>query len=173
MKMPAYRHPKSIIILHWVTLLLFVIAIFKKPSENDLKLNNNSIEDFYLQILIGTGILLLTLIRIIIKRIYPDRRPPNLNYFRPIHKKIAKIVYHLIYIFLLFIPIVGLTIFYQINFLSNSPYLLAVETGFYETLLIIQKFSITIFLILIFIHFSYLLYNTLKTKENVLKRMLF
>lgn len=171
--MPVYKHPKSIIILHWVTFLLLIIAIFNKPEENELKLNSQDIESFYPQILFGASILLLTLVRIIIKRICPDRRPPNINYFNPAHKKIAKIVYYLIYVFLLFIPIVGLTIFYQINSLSNSPDLITEETGFYETLLIIHKFSLIIFSILIFIHVSYLLFYAIKTKENVLKRMWF
>lgn len=156
-----------------MTALLFLIAIIIKPDENELEINNQGIGHFYPQILIGMCILFLTLIRIIIKRIYPDRRPPNINYFNPVHKKIARIVYSLIYVFLFFIPLVGLTIFYQINSFTNNTNLFIAETTYYYTLLNVQKFSIIIFIFLIFIHISYLLYYSIKSKENIFKRMLF
>lgn len=168
------KHPKSIIVIHWLTFVLFAVAlIFFRPKTKDLEIRNN-IQFFYVQLSFGIIILLLTIIRIFVKRKYSDQRPPNIKYFKPVHKKIAKVVYPFIYILLIFIPLVSLTISYQINTLSSEfTHSLSNEIDFYNNLILVHKISIFSILLLITIHVGYLLYYMIKTKENVFKRIFF
>lgn len=99
--MKRKKHPNAIIIIHWLTVILFVVAIFLHPHPDELKLNAQHVKRFPPKIILGISILVLSIIRIILKRSYPDRHPPNIKFFKPFHKKVAKIVYYLIYILLL------------------------------------------------------------------------
>ena len=168
------KHPNPIIAIHWLTVLLFLIALFLHPHPDELKVNTQNINRFPPKIILGIIILVLSLARIIIKRRYPNHRPANIKFFKPSHKKIAKAVYYLIYVFLVFIPMVGLTIFYQLSTFSNNPgKLLPGEIEFYHTLLSVLQISIFIFVTLITIHVVYLLYYMIVKKENILKRIFF
>ena len=172
--MSYQKHPNAIIVIHWLTVLLLTVSFFLPPYPDELKLNIQNVNHFPKKIILGIILLVLSLARIFIKRRYPDHRPSNIKYFRSLHKKIAKSVYYLIYVFLVFIPMVGLTIFYQLSTFSNNPEkLLPGEIEFYHTLLSVLQISIFIFVSFITIHVVYLLYYMIVKKENILKRIFF
>ncbi len=170
--MRVNKHPVSVILIHWLTFVFFTIGLFFYFYEKHSKFNQQL---FYrLEIVIGLSISILTIVRIISKILTANRRPPSIKYFNSTHKKTIKIIYYLIYLFLLFTPLIGLTTYYQLLSLSND--FIGMQPDRFQldqTLFVIQFGAILFLLLLIIIHIGFVIHYIVKTKDNILKRMFF
>ena len=166
------RYPKSIIIIHLLTLMIFVIAVILGLSLKNLEFSIQNIGYYRLKAALGLGMILLTVVRIYIKRKNPYQRPPNIKYFNTFHRKFMKLIYYLIYFFLIFVPIMGLILLYQSGALiyefGNPP---PGKIEFDPTLLMIHRLTIFSLIVFISIHIINSIFYLVVTKHNICKRI--
>ena len=166
------KYPKSIIIIHWLTLLIFVSAVILGLNLKVLEFNIQNRGYYRLKAAMGLSMILLTVVRIYIKRKNPYRRPPNIKYFNLFHRKFMKLIYYLIYFFLIFAPIMGIVLLYQSGALSyNFDNLPPEKIEFDHTLLLFHRFAILGLSVLILIHILNSILYVAVTKHNIWRRI--
>jgi len=127
------RYPPLLVILHWlsavlifVTFLLGVFALAEQPNTQE------KIIPLAVHMALGTGILLLTVIRFIVRRVMlkPLRKVRNpLAKPKPLIVTIAGPVQWLLYLFTLLMSLTGIGLTLQAGVLSDSG--LVLPTDFY------------------------------------------
>ena len=123
--------------------------------------------------ILGVSIAILTIFRIFIRRSNLDKLPPNITYYSSFHKTFVIIVHYLLYIFLIFTPLVGFVMVYQTGALSydlGGDFPTGAE--FDESLEILHKFAVFTLLSLIIIHVVGIVLYKIKTGDNLINRML-
>ena len=100
------KYSKRIIIVHWLTLVMLVAAWFLGESLSEAREDGGgaTIVGYMVHILVGSSVLLLTLLRIVFRR--ADGAPPPLG-DTPLDK-FAKGVHHLLYLLLIVLPMSGI-----------------------------------------------------------------
>jgi cytochrome b561 len=106
------KYPASIIVLHWLTVLLIAWVAFMGFGLEDYEFNAENFSRFRNHALMGMLILIITLIRLFLLRKHKDRLP-QLNYYSNFHKFTVNAVHTLMYLLLIFIPIAGFINVYQ------------------------------------------------------------
>ncbi len=166
------KYPKGIIVLHWLTAILFAVVFFLGITMEEYEFNEANINRYRAHALLGVAIMLLTIVRIFLKRKYKHQLPPEISYYNDLHKKFVHIVHSLIYFLLIFAPLIGFITIYQTGALT---YDLGGEfpTGaeFNEGLLEVHEFAVFSLTGLIFIHIAGVVLYRINKGENLLKRM--
>ncbi len=171
--MPAKKYPKSLIVIHWLTLLLLIIVFLVGLSFDDYKFNEENMNRYRLHAILGMTILILTLIRIYIRRKNLDRLPPHITYYSKSHRIFVQLVISLMYVFLIFTPFVGFIMVYQTGALSydlGGPFPVGAE--FDENLEAVHKMAVFTLLALVVIHVAGVVMYKIKTGNNLLTRMM-
>ena len=166
------KYPKSLIIIHWLTVILFAVVFYAGITMEDYEFNEANMNRYRFHALLGVLIALLTIIRIFIKRKNKDNLPEDIEYYSPAHEKFVKLVLSLMYPLLIIAPIVGFIMVYQTGALQYDLGGAFPEGAkFNETLEETHKVLIFSLLALIVLHISGVIMYKLKTGENLIKRM--
>ena len=171
--MYSKKYPKSLILIHWLTFILLSIVFYIGTTLEDFEFNEQNINRYRAHAILGVSIALLTIIRIFIKRRNIDKLPPNISYYNSAHKTLVTIVNYLLYILLIFVPLIGFVMVYQTGALSyDLGGAFPTEAEFDENLEILHKFAVFTLLALIIIHVSGIILYKIKTGDNLINRML-
>ena len=167
------KYPKSLILIHWLTFILVTIVFYIGTTLEDFEFNEQNMNRYRLHAILGVSIAFLTIIRIFVRRHNLDNLPPKITYYSSFHKTFVTMVHYLIYIFLIFAPLVGFVMVYQTGALSYDLGG-AFPTGaeFDENLEILHKFAVFTLLALIVIHIAGIILYKIKTGDNLINRML-
>jgi len=171
--MTISKYPKPLIIIHWLTFILLLIIYYVGFSFDDYEFNEANMNRYRLHAILGVSVMILTIIRIFIRRANLTKLPPHITYYSQLHKTFVTAVNNFLYILLIFAPLVGFIMVYQTGALDYDLGG-AFPTGaeFDETLEVIHKISVVSLLILIVIHILGVMMYKIKTGENLIKRML-
>ena len=171
--MIATKYPKSLIFIHWLTFFLLIIIFYVGTTFEDYEFNEANMNRYRLHAILGVSVMLLTLIRIYVRRKNLSKLPPHITYYSTMHKNLVTIVHNLLYVFLLFAPMVGFIMVYQTGALSydlGGPFPTGAE--FDHNLAALHEFAVFSLLTLIIIHVAGILIYKFKTGDNLIKRML-
>ncbi len=171
MTQPA-KYPAGMIIIHWLTLILLIIIFYIGTTFEDYEFNEANMNRYRAHALLGMGVLILTIIRLIIKRKNIDNLPVEITYYSAAHRSLVNIIHRLIYLLLIFTPMVGFIMVYQTGALSydlGGPFPEGAQ--FDENLETLHKILVFSLLGLIIAHVGGVIMYNLKNKENLLKRM--
>lgn len=102
--MTRTRYSTAAIVLHWLIAALLVWTVWMGWQAGDLK-GAEKIAAVQLHKPLGITIMLLTLLRIALRFVYPA--PPMGEHLKPWEVKLAKTVYVLFYLVLLILPLTG------------------------------------------------------------------
>ncbi len=171
MKHPT-KYPRSIIIIHWLTVILFAVIFYIGITMEEYEFNEANINRYRPHAILGMIVSVLSIIRFFIKKKNADNLPPEITYYSIMHKKFVKTVTSLMYLLLIIAPIVGFIMVYQTGALDydlGGPF----PTGakFDETLEVLHKTLVFILTGLIIIHIAGIFIYKIKTGENLIKRM--
>jgi len=171
--MHSKKYPKSLILIHWLTVILLIIVFYIGTTLEDLEFNEQNMNHYRLHAILGVSIAFLTIIRIFIKRRNMNYLPPEIIYYSSFHRTTVTLVHYLIYILLIFAPLVGFVMVYQTGALSYDLGG-AFPTGaeFDENLEILHKITVFSLLALIVIHVVGVILYKIKTGDNLINRML-
>ncbi len=167
------KYPKPLIVIHWLTFILLIIIYYIGFTLEDYEFNEANMNRYRLHAILGVTVLILTLIRIFVRRKNMNRLPPPISYYNNWHKQLVSIVHYLIYVFLIFAPLVGFVMIYQTGALSydlGGPFPSNAE--FDHTLAEIHEFAVFSLLVLIIMHIAGVIIYRIKTGEDILDRML-
>ncbi len=166
------KYPKAMIVIHWLTFILFAVIFYVGITMEDYEFNEANFNRYRTHAILGVIVAILTVIRLFIKKKNKDNLPEEIAYYSPAHEKMVKTVLGLIYLLLIVAPVVGFIMVYQTGAMA---YDLGGEfpTGakFDETLETVHKALVFILLGLIVVHVAGVIIYKLKTGENLIKRM--
>ncbi len=171
--MYSKKYPKSLIFIHWLTFILLLVIYYIGLTLEAYEFNEANMNRYRLHALLGVSVLILTLIRIFIRRKNFESLPPPINYYSNLHKLLVISVHYLLYIFLIFAPLIGFIMVYQTGALSydlGGPF--PTNAEFDHFLAEIHEFSVFTLLALIVIHITGVIIYKLKTDKSILDRML-
>jgi cytochrome b561 len=166
------KYPKIMIILHWVTVILVALEFYKGFTMEEFKFNEANFHLYKSHALLGVVIMILTIIRLIIKRKNANSIPVEIEYYSAGHKMLVNTALKLIYFILITAPIVGFVMIYQtgtLGYCSGGDF--PTDVHFNETLETIHKFMVFTLGGLIVMHVGGVFMYIIKTKDNILKRM--
>ncbi len=171
MKNPS-KYPKAIILIHWLTVILFAIIFYVGTTFEDYEFSEVNMNRYRTHAILGVTVAILTIIRLIIKRKNKEKLPADITYYSPLHEKFVKTVLGLMYFLLIITPIVGFVMIYQTGALAYDLGGQFPEgTEFNETLENLHKILVFTLTGLIIIHIAGVILYKLKTGENLIKRM--
>ncbi len=99
------QYSKRMVIVHWLTLALLIAAWYLGESVHDARHDEvATITDYFIHALIGGSVLVLTLGRLIARKI--DGVPPAIG--NTPMDKMAKGIHHLLYTLLVLLPLSGI-----------------------------------------------------------------
>jgi cytochrome b561 len=166
------KYPKLMIILHWATVILVALEIYKGITMEDFEFNETNFHLYKSHALLGVIIMILTIIRFFVKRKNINNLPNEIEYYSAGHKTLVNTALNLIYFLLITTPIVGFVMVYQtgtMGYCSGGDF--PVDVHFNETLESIHKFMFISLAALIVMHVGGVFMYIIKTKDNILKRM--
>jgi len=100
------QYSKRIVIVHWLTLALLVVAWYLGDSLGDATDESKAtLVGYLVHMAVGASILVLVLSQLLFR--HRDGTPPKLN-DKPVFQAAAKGVHHLIYAVLLLVPFTGI-----------------------------------------------------------------
>lgn len=166
------KYPKAIIIIHWLTVVLLILVFFRGKALEGLDFNTENINTFRAHAIPGVLILILTLIRIFIKKKNKNNVPKEIEYYSNGHKIMVNTVNKLIYVLLILTPIIGFMMIYKTGALAYD-FGGAFPTGaeFNETLEVLHKVFVFSLLGMVILHVAGVVIYKVKTGENLIKRM--
>ena len=166
------KYPKSMIMIHWITLVLFAIIFYVGTTFEDYEFSEANMNRYRTHALLGVLVSILTIIRFFIKKKNKDRLPADITYYSPMHEKFVKLVLGLMYPLLIITPIVGFIMVYQTGAMGYDLGG-AFPTGakFSETLEVLHKILVFTLTGLIVLHIAGVVMYKIKTGENLIKRM--
>jgi len=166
------KYPTGMIIIHWLTFLLAAVVFYIGTTFENYEFNEANMNRYRAHALLGVSIMILTLIRVIIKRKNIDNLPVEITYYSSLHRRFVNLVHRLMYLLLIFTPLVGFIMVYQTGALSydlGGPF--PEGAHFDENLETLHKILVFSLLALVVVHISGVIMYNLKTKENLIKRM--
>lgn len=170
--MKPQKYPKALIFIHWLTVVLLAIEFYAGITMEEYEFNEANMNRYRFHALLGVALLLLTLVRLIIKKKNKDNLPEEITYYSDMHKKFIHLVQFLIYAILLIAPVIGFIMVYQTGALDydlGGPF--PEGAHFNETLEELHKFLVFLLAGLVGIHVAGIIMYNLKNKENLIKRM--
>ena len=166
------KYPKSMIIIHWLTVILLATEFIAGLTMEDYKFNAENFNRYRFHALLGVAIMIITIIRIIIKNKHKNNLPEAIKYYSPAHKIMVESVLKLIVLLLIVAPIVGFVMVYQTGALQydlGGPF--PEGAKFNETLELTHKILVYLLGGLVFLHVAGVILYKIKTGENLIKRM--
>lgn len=166
------KYPKAMIIIHWLTVVLLILVFVRGQALEGTEFNEGNIGVFRSHAIPGMLILILTLIRIFIKRKNKNKLPKEIEYYSAGHKLIVNTVNKLIYVLLILTPLIGFIMIYKTGALAYD-FGGAFPTGveFDETLEVLHKLFVFSLMGMIVLHVVGVVIYKVKTGENLVKRM--
>jgi len=166
------KYPKPMIALHWLTfVLLIVVFIFGKALE-DYEFNAENFNHYRKHALLGMLILVLTIVRLIVKKKYKNSLPPEIAYYNEGHKKVVNTVNKLLYAFLIITPLIGFVMIFQTGAMQadlGGPF--PEGAHFNETLEVLHKVAVFTLITLVVTHVAGVIMYKLKTGKNLVRRI--
>jgi cytochrome b561 len=166
------KYPKALIVIHWLTVILLAVIFYIGTTLEDYEFNEANMNRYRAHALLGMLVMILTIIRVIIKRKNIDNLPVEITYYSEMHKNFVIAVQKLIYILLLITPMVGFIMVYQTGALSydlGGPF--PEGAKFDETLETFHKIFVFALIGLAVIHVAGIFMYNFKNKDNLVKRM--
>ena len=166
------KYPKPLIAIHWLTVILLVIVFIKGQSLEDVEFNEANFNQYRAHALLGMAILILTVIRMFIKKTFKNSLPPEITYYSEGHKTMVNLVNKLLYVFLILTPLFGFIMIFQTGAMTvdfGGPF--PEGAHFNETLEVLHKGSVFMLIALSVLHIGGVILYKLKTGENLIKRM--
>jgi len=170
--MKPQKYPKSLIIIHWLTAVLLAVEFYAGLTMEEYEFNEANMNRYRFHALLGVGILILTLIRLVIKKKNRDNLPEEIVYYSNMHKKLVNGIHTLIYFILIVAPVIGFIMVYQTGALAydlGGPF--PEGAHFNETLEEIHKFLVFLLGGLVIAHVGGVIMYNIKNKQNLIKRM--
>ena len=166
------KYPKAMIIIHWLTVILLIIVFIKGKALEGLDFNAENMNTFRTHAIPGMVILILTLIRLFVKRRNRNNVPKEIEYYGAVHKLMVNTVNKLIYILLILTPMIGFMMIYKTGVLAYD-FGGAFPEGvhFNETLEVLHKVFVFSLLGMVLLHVAGVVIYRVKTGENLVKRM--
>jgi len=171
MKKPN-KYPKAMIVIHWLTVLLIAFVFYKGTTLEDLEFTEVNMNTFRSHAVPGMLILILTLIRLFVKRKNKNNIPQEISYYSSAHKILVETVNRLIYALLILVPLIGFVMVYKTGAFQydlGGPFPEGAE--FCDTLQILHKISVFSLMGLIVLHVVGIVVYKFKKGENLLKRI--
>ena len=166
------KYPKSLIIIHWLTVVLFVIIFYIGITMEEYEFNEANINRYRPHAILGMIVSFLTIIRLFIKKKNKNNLPPDITYYSPMHEKFVKLVLSLMYPLLIITPIIGFVMIYQTGaFAYDLGGSFPEHAEFNETLEKLHKTMVFILAGLIGLHVAGVVLYKIKNGENLMKRM--
>jgi cytochrome b561 len=151
-----------------MVIIIFIIGLNLEKHE----FNAQNMNIYRTHAILGVSLMFLTLLRLYIRRKHINELPPHITYYNKYHKKLVRFVQSLLYIFLIFTPMVGFITVYLTGALSydlGGPF--PTNADFDPDLLTIHKISVFILVTLIVLHIGGVFLYRIKTGENLISRM--
>jgi cytochrome b561 len=166
------KYPKPMIAIHWLTVILLAIVFIKGKGLEDVEFNESNMNQYRVHALLGMALLILTVIRLFVKKAYKNSLPPEITYYSDGHKTIVNLVNKLLYVFLILTPLFGFIMIFQtgamtVDFGGAFPK----DAHFNETLEVLHKGSIFILVSLVVTHVVGVILYKIKTGENLVRRI--
>jgi len=171
--MTSTKYPKVLIIIHWLTFFLLIVIFYIGTTFEDYEFNEANMNRYRLHAILGVFVMLLTLIRIYVRRKNLSKLPPHITYHSKFFSHVLTIVHNLFYILLIFNPIVGFVMVYQTGALSyDLGGAFPTTTEFDHNLVALHEFAAYSLLALILVHVGGSIMYKIKTGTYLIKRIL-
>lgn len=166
------KYPKPMIAIHWLTVILLVIVFIKGKGLEDVEFNEANFNQYRAHALLGMAILILTVIRLFIKKAFKNALPPEIKYYSEGHKTMVNVVNKLLYTFLILAPLFGFIMIFQTgamqaDFGEHFPE----GAHFNETLEVLHKGAVFMLIASSALHVGGVILYKFKMGENLIKRM--
>jgi cytochrome b561 len=165
------QYSTRIAIIHWLTLLIFIAAVYLGHTLDEMKEAANKMSLYPVHFIVGDLVLVLTLLRAYFVR--KDRKPAPVEGGNAIVNKVAKGIHHLLYFLLVALPVSGIIM------ISTTGLIEALKLNDASKLPDLEKFTIhevhgtlvTILVLTIGLHALAALYHQFVLKDNLIRRM--
>ena len=166
------KYPKAMIIIHWLTVVLLILVFVRGKALEGLDFTAENINTFRTHAIPGMLILILTLIRLFVKKRNKNNVPKEIEYYSAGHKMMVNSIQKLIYILLILTPMIGFMMIFKTGALSYD-FGGAFPEGvvFNETLEVLHKVFVFSLLGIVILHVAGVVMYKIKTGENLVKRM--
>ena len=166
------KYPKPLIAIHWLTVILLVIVFIKGKGLEDVEFNEANFNQYRAHALLGMAILILTVIRMFVKKAYKNSLPAAINYYSSSHKTLVNSIIKLLYVFLILTPLFGFIMIFQTGAMAaDFGGAFPKDVHFNEILEVLHKGSVFILIVLSVLHIGGVILYKFKTGENLIKRM--
>jgi len=166
------KYPKVLIAIHWLTVILLIVVFLAGKSLENYDFNEENMNRYRFHALLGMSILILTVIRIFVKRKHKNNLPKEITYYSNTHKIMVNMVIKLIYVLLIVTPLVGFIMIFQTGALTyDLGGSFPTNPHFNETLETLHKGFVFSLLLLIVVHIAGVVIYKIKTGENLIARM--
>jgi len=166
------KYPKPMIAIHWLTVILLVIVFIKGKGLEDVEFNEANFNQYRAHALLGMALLILTVIRLFVKKAYKNSLPPEITYYSEGHKTMVNLVVKLLYVFLILTPLFGFIMIFETGAMTadfGGPF--PEGAHFNETLEILHKGAIFTLVALVVMHVGGVVLYKFKKGENLVKKM--
>lgn len=158
-------------VIHWLTLLLFIAAVYLGHSLDEMKEAANKLSLYPTHFIIGDLVLVLTLIRVYFLR--KDGKLAPIEGGSAIANKVASGIHHLLYVLLIALPVSGMVM------INTTGLLAAIQAHDASKLPDLEKFMahevhaalVAILVLTIGLHALAALYHQFVLKDNLIRRM--
>ena len=160
------------IIIHWLTVVLLILVFVRGKALEGLDFNAENMNSFRAHAILGMVLLILTLIRIFIKRKNKNNVPKEIEYYSAGHKMMVNTINKLIYVLLIVTPMIGFMMIYKTGALAyDFGGAFPTDAHFNETLEVLHKVFVFSLLGMVALHVAGVVMYKIKTGENLVKRM--
>ncbi len=166
------KYPKAMIIIHWLTVVLLIFAFIKGKSLENVEFIAENVNVFRAHAILGMFILILTLIRLYVKKRNKTKVPQEIEYNGAAHKLMVNTVNKLMYILLILTPMIGFMMIYKTGALTyDFSGVFPTDAHFDETLEFLHKAFVFSLLGMVVLHIAGVVIYKVKKGENLVKRM--
>ena len=166
------KYPKAMIIIHWLSFVLLILVFTRGKALEGVDFNVENMNTFRAHAIPGIIILILTLIRVFIKRKNKNNLPKEIEYYSAGHKMMVNIINKLIYVLLIVTPIIGFMMILKTGALAyDFGGAFPTDAHFDETLEVLHKVLVFSLLGMLALHVAGVIMYKIKTGENLVKRM--
>ncbi len=166
------KYPKVMIIIHWLTVILLILVFARGKALEGLDFNAENMNSFRAHAILGMVILILTLIRLFVKKKHKNNVPKEIEYYSAGHKLLVNTISKLIYVLLIITPLIGFMMIFKTGALAYD-FGGEFPTGatFNETLEVLHKVFVFSLVGMVVLHVAGVVIYKIKTGENLIKRM--
>jgi cytochrome b561 len=166
-------YSKRMVIIHWLTLLLLIVAWYLGDALIDARIEKNAtLIGYFAHALMGGAILLLTILRMTFRGV--DGTPPPLG--NSVMDIVARGVHHGLYVLLILLSITGfmtlLTSTVGMALVTNTAILLPAEyTGPSVIPHSVHEILVTVMMVVVLVHILGAIKHQFIMKDGLMRRM--